>query len=93
MPVKLTGKSARNNSTCKANAVSVATQLRVALPVTLVTVELQKGVNAFNGHDYATALREYRPLAEQGDAVAQLHLGIMYKNGIGGVPRNPKAAV
>ena len=28
--------------------------------------------------DYATALREWRPLAKQGDADAQYNLGVMY---------------
>src|SRR5262245_50685230 len=37
--------------------------------------------------DYATALRLLRPLADQGDAFAQLNLGVMYDNGRG-VPRN-----
>ena len=30
--------------------------------------DLQKGAAAFLSGDYATALREWRPLAEQGDA-------------------------
>ena len=30
---------------------------------------------------YAAALREWRPFAEQGDADAQLNLGLMYANG------------
>lgn len=33
--------------------------------------------------DYATALQEWRPLAEQGDAKAQFNLGVMYNNGEG----------
>jgi hypothetical protein len=37
--------------------------------------------------DYATALREWRPLAEQGDARAQFDLGLLYENG-DGVPRD-----
>jgi TPR repeat protein len=31
--------------------------------------------------DYVTALRVIRPLAEEGDAFAQLALGVMYFNG------------
>ena len=34
-------------------------------------------------HDYATALRLIRPLAEQGDANAQYNLGVFYDNGLG----------
>ena len=42
---------------------------------------------AYNGGDYATALREWRPLAEQGDPSAQFRLGSLYENG-DGVPRD-----
>ena len=38
---------------------------------------------AFNSGDYATALRLYRSLAEQGDASAQNILGLMYDRGRG----------
>ena len=33
--------------------------------------------------DYATALREWKPLAEQGNADAQNNLGVIYNNGWG----------
>ena len=33
--------------------------------------------------EYATALKEFTPLAEQGDATAQYNLGLMYGNGQG----------
>ncbi len=42
-----------------------------------------EGVAAYNRGDYATALREFRPLAEQGDAAAQHNLGLMYHIGQG----------
>ncbi len=41
----------------------------------------QKGMQAYNRGDYATALREWRPLAERGDIAAQFKLGLMYANG------------
>jgi len=44
------------------------------------------GVSEDDG-DYETALREFRPLAEQGHAEAQLNLGIMYSLGLG-VPKD-----
>ena len=44
---------------------------------------LLEGFNAYEGGDYATALREWKPLAEQGDASAQYSLGVMYKKGQG----------
>ena len=46
-----------------------------------------EGVAAFNRGDYATALREWRPLAEQGHADAQNNLGFMYDDGEG-VPQD-----
>ena len=40
--------------------------------------DYQKGVAAYESGDFATALGEWRPLAEQGDARAQFNLGVMY---------------
>ena len=37
-----------------------------------------KGEAAYRAEDYETALQEWRPLAEQGHAEAQVMLGIMY---------------
>ncbi len=42
-----------------------------------------EGVAAAKRGDYATAHREWRPLAEQGNANAQFNLGLMYDNGQG----------
>ena len=42
--------------------------------------------------DYATALRLWHSLAEQGDADAQFHLGLMYESGQG-VPPNDAEAI
>lgn len=46
-----------------------------------------EGVAAYEKGDYATALREFRPLAEQGLAEAQYNLGLMYHKGHG-VPQD-----
>ena len=73
----------------------------LTLPVLLLTLlvgnpassaDFQKGVDAAQSGDYATALREWTPLAEQGDADAQHNLGLLYDNGEG-VPQNYKTAV
>jgi TPR repeat protein len=45
-----------------------------------------EGLAAYERGDYATALRELRPLAEQ-DAAAQFLLGLMYDEGRG-VPQD-----
>ena len=42
--------------------------------------DFQKGYSAFKSGDYATALRELKPLAEQGNVSAQGALGVMYEN-------------
>ncbi len=49
-------------------------------------------VAARNRGDYAQALKIFRPLAAQGDASAQLNLGVMYAEGQG-VPQDYKEAV
>jgi len=49
--------------------------------------DFQAGLDAYEREDYATALKEWRPLAEQGLAAAQNNLGAMYINGEG-VRRN-----
>jgi TPR repeat protein len=71
------------------------------LPVLLLTLlvgtpafsaDFQKGFTAYQSGDYATALREWTPLAKQGDADAQYNLGQMYNQGQG-VPQDYKTAV
>ena len=57
-----------------------------------MSADFQKGLTAHESGDYATALREWKPLAEQGDSDAQFNLGQMYYYGRG-VPRNYKTAV
>jgi uncharacterized protein len=59
-------------------------------PVT--AADYNKGWVAFQKGDYATALAEWKPLAEQGVVVAQYNLGLMYQHG-NGVPLDGKQAV
>ncbi len=54
--------------------------------------DLAEGLAAYDRGDHATALREWRPLAGQGDAGAQVWLGFMYANGHG-VPQDYAKAV
>ena len=54
--------------------------------------DFQKGLAAYPSGDYATALREWTPLAKQGDAKAQYNLGLMYDEGAG-VPQDYKTGV
>ena len=45
--------------------------------------DFQKGLDAAKKEDYATALKEWTPLAEQGLAEAQFNLGLTYRLGRG----------
>jgi uncharacterized protein len=54
--------------------------------------DYDKGVAAFRSGDFATALREFRTLAEQGDTVAQFNLGEMYRLGDGVSEDHKRAA-
>jgi TPR repeat protein len=53
--------------------------------------DFAKGWDAVQKGDFVTALKEWKPLAEQGDAKAQINLGSMYGNGWG-VAQDYKAA-
>jgi len=56
------------------------------------SADFQKGVDAYQRGDYETALREWEPLAKQGNPSAQSNLGLMYENGQG-VLQDYKTAV
>ena len=51
-----------------------------------------KATDAYDAGDYETALKEFRKLAEKGDAQAQFNLGVMYSIGKG-VTQDCKEAV
>ncbi len=53
---------------------------------------LDEGEAAYDRGDYATAVRLWRPLAEQGVVTAQNNLGVMYEKGEG-VPQDYAEAV
>ena len=57
------------------------------------SADLSKGEIAYQNGDYATALKELMPLAEQGDAKAQWRLGWMFDYGDGILPEDDKQAV
>ena len=53
--------------------------------------DFDDGLAAAQRGDFATALQEWRPLAEQGHAKAQNNLGVMYLRGTG-IPANAAKA-
>ena len=77
---------------------TLATTLRLALPCLTLAVllggaglgwaaDFKKGADAYKRGDYAAALKEWKPLAKQGNAKAQIRLGWMYYLG-DGVPKD-----
>ena len=76
----------------RALRAAVVLVLALALSAPVLAADLEAGLEAYDRGDYATALEEWRPLAEQGDADAQLGLGAMYFYGQG-VPQDYAEAV
>jgi len=64
--------------------------LLVGNPVS--SADLQKGLDTYVKGDYVTSLRELKPLAEQGNDVAQYVIGTMYFLGKG-VPKNYETTI
>jgi TPR repeat protein len=66
---------------------------RVFLPVALcfcasvLPADFEAGLDAYKAGDYATALKEWQPLADQGAPHAAYNLGLMYARGEG-VPKD-----
>ena len=62
---------------------------KICVPILLlicnstIAADYQKGFDAYSEGDYATALAEWRPLAEEGNAGGQFGLGLLYSNGWG----------
>jgi hypothetical protein len=57
-----------------------------------VSADFKTGYDAYQQGDYKTAIKELRPLAEQGNADEQFILGLMYDNGQG-VTKDDQTAV
>ena len=76
----------------KLHSVVLAIALLVGSVSVATAQDYDKGLGAFVAGDYQTALREWRPLAEQGDADAQLGMALMYESGEG-VPQDDAEAV
>ena len=70
----------------------IAAALLLLAATSVAAADFDTGMRAYKRGDYASAFREFRALAEQGHAIAQIALGIMYDNGEG-VPENDRQAV
>ena len=73
-------------------SLPVLMALLLLLLSTVGSADFEKGYEAYKRKDYETALREWRPLAEQGQALVQYNLGVMYYEGRG-IPQDYTAAV
>ncbi len=60
-----------------------AVALLIVVTASQAWADFKAGVEAYQRGDYATALTEFRLLAQQGDASAQSNLGLMYSKGRG----------
>lgn len=72
--------------------LTIGFALLTLLTASIAWAGLDEGVTAYNKGDYPKALREFRPLAQEGDASAQFYLGVMYDEGQG-VPQDLQEAV
>jgi TPR repeat protein len=73
-------------------AAVAALILAGCFPGSISAGPFEDGLDAARRADYATVLRLWTPLAEQGDARAQWRLGLMYANGRG-VSQDDAAAI
>ena len=66
------------------NRITLTLATVLSLAFTQVTAQdFNKGLKEYRANDYATALKEWKPLAEQDQAPAQGNLGVMYEFGNG----------
>ena len=64
----------------------------VLFAFTAAAADFSAGLKASEKGDYTTAVKEWRPIAEQGGAAAQFNLGLLYLDGHG-VPQDIAQAV
>ena len=79
-------------STAWAHAAFAAIVLLLSLAAPVAAGPFEDASAAFSRGDYATALRLFRPLADQGNARAQNEIGVMYNDGRG-VPQDHAEAL
>jgi TPR repeat protein len=64
-------------------AIFVVVLMISSVAAAMAADTLEDAVAAYRRADYATALRVYRSMADQGLAIAQFNVGLMYDNGQG----------
>jgi TPR repeat protein len=68
-------------------ALLASTVVAVCFSTSLLAGPFEDGMNAYDRADYSTAMRQWRPLADQGNPAAQSNLALMYFKGQG-TPRD-----
>lgn len=58
--------------------------IAVGLALSLGAADFQTGMDAYHRGDFANAMREWQPIAEQGDPQAQFNMGLLCARGQGG---------
>ena len=71
--------------------ITILLAFLITLSSPVAAQDFQKGYDAAQAGDFATALQEWAPLAEAGDAAAQINLGVMYAYGNGVLQDNVMA--
>lgn len=70
------------------NAITRVTLFMALLAASMVVeAGVQEGIQAYKNKDYATAVKEFVPPAENGDPVALFYVALMYENSEG-LPQN-----
>jgi hypothetical protein len=84
-----------NNEAATQGTMSLLLSIALVLSTVCLTApawaDFKTGMDAYHRGDYATALGEWQPLAEQGQALAQYQLGLLYANGKGVTKDDAKA--
>ena len=65
------------------NFIRIAALCLMFLPSVVYAQDLDKGHDAYISGDYATSFKEFKPLAERGNAKAQNMIGVIYQYGSG----------
>jgi TPR repeat protein/ankyrin repeat protein len=83
----------RGKNAMKSNLFrSILASILISMPTVGMAQDFNAGLKAARAGDFETALKEWKPLAEQGDAQSQSNLGQMYSSGQG-VPQDYTEAV
>ena len=86
------GTHPKENSSMKSLTRSLLLALALTTGGWVQAQTLEQSLAAYERFDYRTAFAGYKKLAEQGNASAQFHLGLMYANGQC-VPKDEQQAV